>query len=163
MNGVLGCDSALVRLNWAGIIWADEMNIFMNHAPGEGLITQTIDQQSIWLPLCHSCRTIIMCPPLFGILITKTNIPTFKVRRILAFCILEINLKERFCNILRLNGYQIIKGDEISRVLLTIAAVEWAEDMAVEWSEWLTRDDLLHVRDFFKKGMDITVMEEKVR
>ena len=34
MNGVLGHDSELGRLYWAGATWANEMNFVMNHAPG---------------------------------------------------------------------------------------------------------------------------------
>ena len=33
MNGVLGHDSALVRLYWAGTTWDNEMNFVRNHAP----------------------------------------------------------------------------------------------------------------------------------
>ena len=46
MNGVLGHDSALQSYNGPGITWANEMNIDMNHAPGAGLITRPVDQQS---------------------------------------------------------------------------------------------------------------------
>ena len=36
MNGVLGHDSALVRLYWGGTTWANEVKFVMNHAPGAG-------------------------------------------------------------------------------------------------------------------------------
>lgn len=41
--------------------------------------------------------------------------------------------------------------------------VEWSEDMTVDWAKVVTRDNLLALRDFLKLGMDIHVMEEKVR
>ena len=44
MNGVLGHNSALVKLYWAGATWANEMNFVMNQAPGTGLIAQPIGQ-----------------------------------------------------------------------------------------------------------------------
>ena len=34
--------------------------------------------------------------------------------------------------------------------------------MEIKWTKVVVRDDLLHLRDFFKDGIDIAVMEEKV-
>ena len=42
------------------------------------------------------------------------------------------------------------------------ASSTWQEDMELNWEEMVVRDDLLSLRNFFKQGMDITVMEEKV-
>ena len=53
MNGVLGYDSALVRLCWA---WANEMNFVMNHVAGAGSIARPVDQQS-------SAITVPRMPP----------------------------------------------------------------------------------------------------
>ena len=55
MNGVLGHDSALVWLYWAGATWDIEMNFVMKHALGAGLIARPVDQQSRVLPLYHGC------------------------------------------------------------------------------------------------------------
>ena len=52
INGVLGHDSAFLRLHRAR---ADEMNIFINHAPGAGSMAQPVDQQSSALQLYHGC------------------------------------------------------------------------------------------------------------
>ena len=51
MNGVLGHDSVLIRLYWAGATWGNEVNFVMNHAPGAGSIARPVDQQSSDLPL----------------------------------------------------------------------------------------------------------------
>ena len=53
MNGVLGYESALVRLYWAGpgTTWGNGMNFVVNHAPGSGLIARPIDGQYSTLPL----------------------------------------------------------------------------------------------------------------
>ena len=53
-------------------------------------------------------------------------------------------------------------GDQFVTYRACFLAVEWAEDMEISWTEVFSRDDLLHVRDFFKMGMDVAVMEEKV-
>ena len=43
-------------------------------------------------------------------------------------------------------------------------ACAWKEgDMELSWQKMLIRDDLLGLRDFFKTGMQIQVVEEKVR
>ncbi|KAK2148905.1 hypothetical protein LSH36_476g02066 [Paralvinella palmiformis] len=42
------------------------------------------------------------------------------------------------------------------------ASSTWQEDMELNWEEMVVRDDLLSLRNFFKQGMDITVMEEKI-
>ena len=44
--GVLGHDSAFVRL-----YWANEMKIVINHAPGTGSLARLVDQHSNALPL----------------------------------------------------------------------------------------------------------------
>lgn len=36
----------------------------------------------------------------------------------------------------------------------------WSEDIQLNWSQVVIRDDLLALRNFFKQGMDIIVMEE---
>ena len=41
MNGLLGHDSALVRLYWAGATWVNEMNSVMNHALGAQITHKT--------------------------------------------------------------------------------------------------------------------------
>ena len=43
LNGVLGHYSALIRLYWAGITWANEINFVMKHAPAAGLIAGPVD------------------------------------------------------------------------------------------------------------------------
>ena len=50
MNGVLGHDSALLRLHWAGDDH-NERNFIMNHDPGAGCLARLVDQQSSALPL----------------------------------------------------------------------------------------------------------------
>lgn len=39
----------------------------------------------------------------------------------------------------------------------------WSEDIQLNWSQVVIRDDLLGLRNFFKQGMNIMVMEEMVR
>ena len=39
----------------------------------------------------------------------------------------------------------------------------WSEDIQLNWSQVILRDDLLGLRNFFKQGMSIAVMEEMVR
>ena len=39
----------------------------------------------------------------------------------------------------------------------------WAEELELNWTTDLTRDDLLTLRDFFKQGMDFSVVEQVVR
>ena len=46
MSGVLSHGSALKGYTGPGTTWANKMKLVMNHAPGAGLITQPIDQQS---------------------------------------------------------------------------------------------------------------------
>ena len=55
MNGVLGHESALVSLYWAGDNWANGMNFVMNHAPGAGSLARLVAQQSSVLSLYHGC------------------------------------------------------------------------------------------------------------
>ena len=55
MIGVLGHDSALLWLYWAGDNLANEMNFGVNHALGAGSIALPTDQQSSALPLYHGC------------------------------------------------------------------------------------------------------------
>ena len=55
MNGVLGHDSTLVRLYWAGVTQVNEVNLIMKHVPGAGSIARPVDQQSSALPLYHGC------------------------------------------------------------------------------------------------------------
>ena len=38
----------------------------------------------------------------------------------------------------------------------------WAEDIQLNWSQVVIRDDLLALRNFFKQGMTMSVMEEMV-
>ncbi|XP_013401181.1 leucine-rich repeat-containing protein 43 isoform X2 [Lingula anatina] len=38
----------------------------------------------------------------------------------------------------------------------------WAEEISLNWSQMVTRDDLVTLRDFLKEGMEIFVMEEKI-
>ena len=38
----------------------------------------------------------------------------------------------------------------------------WCEELQLDWSIDLVRDDLLTLRDFFKQGMDFTVVEQVV-
>ena len=51
MIGVLGHDSILVRLYWAGTTWANEVNLVMNYAPGAGSIARHVYSQcgSMWI------------------------------------------------------------------------------------------------------------------
>ena len=58
MNGVLGHDSAIARLYWAGTIWANEMSFVMKHAPGAGLIDRPVDQLAV-----HRSTTVPRMPP----------------------------------------------------------------------------------------------------
>ena len=61
MNGVLGHDSALIRLYWAGDnLGANEMNVVMNHAAGAGSITQPVRATTSFL---FACRLIIRKGP----------------------------------------------------------------------------------------------------
>ena len=55
MIGVLGLNSTLVMLYWAGLTWVNEMNFVMNSVPGAGAIARLVDQQSSELPLYHRC------------------------------------------------------------------------------------------------------------
>ena len=66
MNGVLGHDSAFVRLCWAGDNLANEMNFVMNHAPGAGSITRPVDQRATTVPrmspiVCTRTQGRIIC------------------------------------------------------------------------------------------------------
>jgi hypothetical protein len=38
----------------------------------------------------------------------------------------------------------------------------WEDNIELNWVKVLTRDDLLAVRNFIKKGIDISIVEEKV-
>ena len=60
MNAVLGHDSALVRLYWAGVNLGNEMNFVMNCTPGAGSLAQPVDQQSSVLRLYHGCPLVII-------------------------------------------------------------------------------------------------------
>ena len=53
MNDVLGNDSALARMCYAGpeTTWANEMICALNLSPGAGLIARAVDQQS-------SCKNV---------------------------------------------------------------------------------------------------------
>ena len=42
------------------------------------------------------------------------------------------------------------------------AKLSWAEELECNWTKAVVRDDLLALRDFFKQGMQIAVMEEVV-
>ena len=53
MNGILGDDSALVELYFAGATWTNETNYVMNHAAGAGLIARPGNPSA--LPLYHRC------------------------------------------------------------------------------------------------------------
>ena len=53
MTGVLGHDSALGRLSFAGDNLGYVMNFVMNHAPGAGSTAGPVDQLSSALPLYH--------------------------------------------------------------------------------------------------------------
>ena len=53
MIGVLGHDSALVRLYWVGATGANEMNFVIKHAPGAGSIARPVGQQYNALQLYH--------------------------------------------------------------------------------------------------------------
>lgn len=39
---------------------------------------------------------------------------------------------------------------------------QWAEEIELNWSKMLVRDDLPRLRDFLKQGMEFSVIEEKV-
>ena len=43
------------------------------------------------------------------------------------------------------------------------AGQPWAEEMELNWSQMVIRDDLVSLRDFFKQGMQFSVVEEMVR
>ncbi len=45
----------------------------------------------------------------------------------------------------------------------TEPAAAWAEEIPLNWNRVMVRDELLNVRDFFKQGMTVKVVEEKVR
>ena len=45
---------------------------------------------------------------------------------------------------------------------LRSGACTWAEEVELQWSTTVTRDNLLALRDFFKQGMKITVLEQVV-
>ena len=51
MISVLGHDSQRKAILGRGTTWANEINFVLDHAPGAGLITQLVDQQSSALPL----------------------------------------------------------------------------------------------------------------
>ena len=44
IDAVLGHDSELVRLYWAGDNWGNELTFVMNHASGAGSIAGPVDQ-----------------------------------------------------------------------------------------------------------------------
>ena len=52
MNGVSG---HVQGYTGPGTIWANEMNLVLNHAPGAGSLTRPVDQQSSALLLKHGC------------------------------------------------------------------------------------------------------------
>ena len=61
----------------------------------------------------------------------------------------------------------VIDNIDSDGLLVSVAPVRsasstWQEEMELNWKEMLVRDDLLSLRNFFKQGMDIAVMEEKV-
>ncbi len=45
---------------------------------------------------------------------------------------------------------------------LKTGGLPWAEELEVNWSSTQVRDDLQGLRNFFKSGMDLTVVEEMV-
>ena len=54
---------------------------------------------------------------------------------------------------------------EESRFKLTPIQSEsstWQEEIVLNWNKVVVRDDLLGLRNFFKQGMTVTVVEEKV-
>ena len=57
MNGVSGHGSALSGYTEQGITWANDMNFYMNYAPGGGSNTRLVDLQSSMLPLCCGSPT----------------------------------------------------------------------------------------------------------
>ena len=68
LNGVLGRDSVLVRLYWAGTTWAYEMNFAMNHAPGARSLARPVAQQSsaTTVPrMPHLTLSFLSLPPSF--------------------------------------------------------------------------------------------------
>ncbi|XP_074641476.1 leucine-rich repeat-containing protein 43-like isoform X2 [Tubulanus polymorphus] len=50
----------------------------------------------------------------------------------------------------------------ISKAPLDSEKILWAEETEMDWFKNVTRDNLLGLRDFLLKGIDISVMEEKV-
>ena len=43
------------------------------------------------------------------------------------------------------------------------ASSPWSEEMDINWTRTVARDDLLSLRDFLRQGMAIHVVEEKVK
>lgn len=43
------------------------------------------------------------------------------------------------------------------------SAADWAEEMPLQWTNVVTRDDLLTIRNFYREGMEVAVIEETVK
>ena len=52
-SGALGHGSSLLGCTGSGIVWANEMNLVVNHAPGAGSIARLVNLQSSTQPLCY--------------------------------------------------------------------------------------------------------------
>jgi hypothetical protein len=57
--------------------------------------------------------------------------------------------------------------EETAKTEIQVEAIKseggiWAEEMELNWSQVAVRDDLLTLRNFFKQGMDFSVVEELV-
>ena len=53
--------------------------------------------------------------------------------------------------------------EEVKLEPVSSTVSSWSEEMELNWSTLLLRDDLTGLRNFFKQGMDINIVEEKVR
>lgn len=60
-----------------------------------------------------------------------------------------------------------VQEPQSSRPIVPLAAITsvskpWAEEIELDWKVDIVRDDLMALRDFFKQGMNFTVVEEMV-
>lgn len=62
---------------------------------------------------------------------------------------------------------QNIQASDADKSKLPLAPIkteygQWAEEIELNWSKMLVRDDLPRLRDFLKQGMEFSVIEEKI-
>ena len=62
MAGILGHDAALYGYTGPRTTWANEMNLFMNHAPDAGSFARPVDLQTtvLWMPPVFLLSTILI-------------------------------------------------------------------------------------------------------